>query len=100
MLCIKVSRGQDGTCHTGECNQTPPQLWFSKSPRKKPKPTSLAGGFSKSREPNRPLPGKTISKMVDEILYRSINEENNQEVLEGILLPWNLRTTWGKENNL
>ena len=38
-----------------ECNQTPARLQFGKSPEKRPKPTSLAGGFSKCRYPNGPL---------------------------------------------
>src|SRR6202522_1246118 len=55
------------------------------------------------------LPDKTIIKTVDEKIYRSIEEENNQESpvqnvfdtpTKGILLPWNLRTTWKRENNL
>ena len=45
------------------------------------------------------LPGETIIETVDGKLYRSIGEENNQEIpvqnvfdtpIEGILLPWNL----------
>src|SRR6202522_4573735 len=55
------------------------------------------------------LPDKTIIKTVDEKIYRSIEEENNQESpvqnvfdtpTKGILLPWNLQTTWERENNL
>ena len=33
------------------------------------------------------LPDETIIKMVDEKSYRSIEEEDNREILEGILLP-------------
>ena len=49
------------------------------------------------------LPGKKIIKTIDEKLYRSIGEENSQEIpvqnvfntpMESILLPWNPRTTW------
>src|ERR1700678_3276683 len=42
------------------------------------------------------LPSKTIIKMFDEESYRSIKGKN---ILEGILLPWNLRTTWKRGNN-
>src|ERR1700678_3565199 len=42
------------------------------------------------------LPSKTIIKMFDEESYRSIRGKNT---LEGILLPWNLRTTWKRGNN-
>src|SRR6202522_2674860 len=55
------------------------------------------------------LPDKTIIKTVDEKIYRSIEEENNQEnpvqnvfdtPTKGILLPWNLQTSWKREDNL
>ena len=55
------------------------------------------------------LPGKMIIKTVDEKIYRLIEEENNQErpiqnvfdtPMKGILLPWNLRTSWKREDNL
>src|ERR1700678_4597318 len=42
------------------------------------------------------LPSKTIIKTFDEESYRSIKGKN---ILEGILLPWNLRTTWKRGNN-
>lgn len=38
-----------------KCNQTPPRLRFLPCPENLPKPNSLAGGFLKSRLPNRPL---------------------------------------------
>src|ERR1700678_3236688 len=43
------------------------------------------------------LSGETIIETVDEKSYGSIEEK---DILEGILLPWNLRTTWKKGNNL
>src|ERR1700678_3345232 len=43
------------------------------------------------------LPGETIIETVDEKSHGSIEEKN---ILEGILLPWDLRTTWKKGNNL
>src|SRR5271168_1735157 len=55
------------------------------------------------------LPGETIIKTVDEKVYRSIKEENYRGIpvrnifdapTRGILLPWNLRTSWKGENNL
>src|ERR1700678_138917 len=42
------------------------------------------------------LPSKMIIKTFDEESYRSIKKKN---ILEGILLPWNLRTTWKRGNN-
>src|SRR5271155_1409444 len=42
------------------------------------------------------LPSKTIIKTFDEESYRSIRGKNT---LEGILLPWNLQTTWKRGNN-
>src|SRR6202522_1315160 len=42
------------------------------------------------------LSGKMIIETVDEESYGSIGEKN---ILEGILLPWNLQTTWKRGNN-
>ena len=55
------------------------------------------------------LPSETIIKTIDEKVYRSIEEEKNQgnpvqnvfdTPTKGILLPWNLQTSWKRENNL
>src|ERR1700678_4034795 len=55
------------------------------------------------------LPSETTIKTIDEKVYRSIEDENNQESpvqnvfdtpTKGILLPWNLRTSWKREDNL
>src|ERR1700678_1519772 len=43
------------------------------------------------------LPGEMIIETVDEKSHGSIEEKNT---LEGILLPWNLRTSWKREDNL
>src|SRR6202522_687850 len=55
------------------------------------------------------LPSETTIKTVDGEVYRSIEDENNQESpvqnvfdtpTKGMLLPWNLRTSWKREDNL
>src|ERR1700678_4426935 len=55
------------------------------------------------------LPSETTIKTIDEKVYRSIEDENNQESpvqnvfdtpTKGILLPWNLRMSWKREDNL
>src|SRR5271168_4365220 len=52
---------------------------------------------------------ETTIKTVDEEVYGSIEDENNQESpvqnvfdtpTKGMLLPWNLRTSWKREDNL
>src|ERR1700678_1351766 len=55
------------------------------------------------------LPSETTIKTVDEEAYRSIEDENNEESpvqnvfdtpTKGMLLPWNLRMSWKREDNL
>src|ERR1700678_1842021 len=55
------------------------------------------------------LPGESIIKTVGEKVYRSIKEENYRGIpvrnifdapTRGILLPWNLQTSWKGENSL
>src|ERR1700678_1384991 len=55
------------------------------------------------------LPRETTIKTIDEEVYGSIEDENNQESpvqnvfdtpTKGMLLPWNLRTSWKREDNL